>query len=209
VSARDRLLATVLLLGATGCFDRRSDAYTCTLPSDCGDGRTCDQGWCVEVGGALADADPDAPDGEPADAFACPAACSSCDESGTCLIACSAAGSCPTLVTCPPGIACKVDCSGIDSCLAGIDCSAAGSCRIECSLDRACAGPITCGTGVCLVECKGIDSCAGGIECRESCQCQTDCDGAGSCAIDPSCPETGNCFQGGNCTFAPGPCNTC
>lgn len=33
---------------ATGCgFDTRTGAYTCELPSDCEDGRTCIDGWCV------------------------------------------------------------------------------------------------------------------------------------------------------------------
>jgi len=224
VSRATALAAALVALAATACgFDRRSPGYACQPGDDCGAGRTCSQGWCVDIGGdagdagggdaaPVADADPNQPDaalGGP-DAFVCPGVCSSCTVDGTCIIACDATGSCASGVVCPAGIPCKVECNGASSCAGAIDCSAATSCRVECTNQDACAGAIACGSGVCRVECGGSGSCSGGIDCVDACQCDTFCTGSGSCAVAPTCPPPSQCTTGGGeCTGVPGPCNSC
>jgi hypothetical protein len=217
----------LLLLAALGAcsLERRSDSFACENQSDCGDGRTCDQGWCVETGGPTIDADPNAPDadpnapdadpnapdGAPADAFQCPLACSSCNEDNVCIMACAADDSCAEQVVCPPGVSCKVECEGDNSCAAGVDCTDATSCRIECNGAGACAERLLCGAGQCIVECPGDGSCAAGTDCSDSCSCQTTCaptacDAPSEC-VSPDNPCTDNDDDCGG--LANGNCNTC
>jgi hypothetical protein len=208
-----------LILGvalACGCsFQHRSEDYACEVPSDCGSGRTCDQGWCVEVGGPVVDADPNAPDADPnapdaqpADAFVCPGACDFCDELAICHIQCSAGTPCNTApVVCPAGVACKVECMGTDTCEMGVDCTASSNCRVECTGSSSCGGPIACGEGPCTVECTNTSTCTGGIDCVDSCSCLTDCSGGGACVPPPECPA--GCGSGGDCRNNQQECNTC
>jgi hypothetical protein len=218
-----RAVLLVIAIAAGGCsFQRRSESYTCQVPSDCGPGRTCDQGWCVEVGEPGIDADPDAPDadpnapdGAPPDAFVCPPECSSC-EGTLCIIQCNTSdGAAPcnaAPITCPPGVACKVECLAGNSCASGVDCSDSANCRIECTGTGSCAGPLTCGAGPCHIECDD-GTCTGGIDCREACQCQTFCAGNTSCMPLPMCkiPQGGgDCIGGQNeCVANTIQCMTC
>lgn len=215
------LLAVALL---TACsVDRRSESYTCDTETDCGAGRTCDEGWCVEVGGGgdgdggelpVVDADPNAPDADPDApdaAFICPPTCSSCNIDNVCIMACAADASCPTQVVCPPGVSCKVECEGANSCAAGVDCSDASSCRIECTGVDSCAQRIVCGQGQCIVECNANGSCAAGTDCSESCSCLTNCvatacEGPSECT-DPGSPCTDNDDDCGG--IENGNCNSC
>jgi len=208
---RVALAVAALAAIAAGCgIERRSTAFACETSADCGSGVTCQQGWCVGTAdgdGGTVDADPNAPDADPN--FVCPAGCSRCDASQTCIISCDDPVDCPAVITCPADVACKVECLGNGACMAGIDCSAARSCRIECTADNTCNGAILCGSGVCRVECEGSQSCAGGIDCDQSCLCDTFCNGSGACAAAPTCPPPGQCTSGTDCTSAPGQCNTC
>jgi len=208
---RAPLLLAVALVAACS-FQRRSEDYACQVASDCGAGRTCDQGWCVEVGGPVVDADPNAPDadptlpdGAPPDAFVCPPACSSCD-GDICLIACDTSdGAAPcnaSPVVCPAGIQCKVECLADSSCASGVDCSQSSNCRIECTGTGSCDAPLTCGAGPCHIECDD-GTCTGGIDCREACQCQTFCTGNSSCLPAPMCKVP---VGGGDCVGAQSEC---
>ena len=213
--------AAMLLLAAiaAGCsFQRRSEGYACETPTDCGPGRTCDQGWCVEVGGPTIDADPNAPDadpnlpdGAPADAFVCPTGCDFCDEVGICHITCNTSdvgAPCnAAAVACPAGVACKIECLATDSCAMGVNCSAASNCRVECTGIDSCAGPITCSDGPCHVECTNTNACGGNISCPDSCSCFTDCSGGGACGGTITCPP--GCSQGGECRNNQQECSTC
>lgn len=210
-------LAAVTTMVASCSFERRTEGFACSAPSECGEGRTCAEGWCVEIAGPggdampVADADPNQPDANvgPDAAFVCPAECTSCTGT-TCNIVCSGLNSCAPQVVCPAGIPCKVECNGEDSCVNGIDCTDASSCRIECGQLDACAGLIQCGTGVCIVECTGANSCAAGTSCADSCQCITACEGAGSCLADSTCPPGNACSNNqGDCTGESLSCNEC
>jgi hypothetical protein len=218
VKAAAALAVTMLASSlAAGCsFERRSPAYACEIEAHCDPGRTCQQGWCVEIasdGGPGIDADPNAPDATDAAASCSADVCTRCDVEGRCIIACDGAGSCPDQVVCPAGLPCKVECNGEGSCMGGIDCSAARRCDIECTNTSACAGLLSCPAGTCNVECGGIDSCAGGIDCSGSCACRTLCTGSGSCATPPSCPAQlpAQCTSGIECVYGQGPggCSTC
>ena len=37
----------VLALALTGCFQRSSDSFTCSINSDCTGGRICEGGFCI------------------------------------------------------------------------------------------------------------------------------------------------------------------
>lgn len=219
---RAAALSWLAVLACTaGCFDRRSKAFACEREEDCGNGRTCQEGWCVEAAAPTIDADPDAPDADPdapdadpnapdAGPFECPPECGSCDETNTCIMNCAGDDSCPTTVVCPMGVKCKVECGGARSCMAGVDCSDASLCRIECMGTDSCAGLVECGAGTCLVECgdtngNGMNSCALGVDCDQSCQCDTLCDGSGSCAVAPTCPDPPG---GQDCTAGDGDCDS-
>ena len=204
------LALVVLLAGVTaGCsFDRRTGAFRCDNGEPCGDGRVCENGWCVlanQPGGDGGDGsgnnDASGIDG----AFVCPQSCTRC-EGDLCVIDCNTGGACATEVVCPAGIRCKVEC-GASACVAGIDCSAAQSCRIECTGQDACAGPITCSPGFCRLECGGSNSCVGGIDCSDSCACETLCTGSGACTPPPTCPT--GCTSGQGECIINGQCNQC
>lgn len=209
---RGALVAILFAAGAGGCsFQHRSEAYACETADECGAGRLCDRGWCVEVAGPAIDADPNAPDAPPGDAFVCPAACDSCDELGTCVITCDTSDvSAPcnaAALVCPAGIACRVQCLAADSCAMGVDCSAASSCEIACQANNSCPGPLACGAGPCTVDCSSVGACTGGVDCAISCSCTTPCGGGGACQPEPICPE--GCSSGGECRNDLPECDTC
>jgi hypothetical protein len=213
----------VLLAAVAGCsFQRRSSEYACDVPADCGAGRTCENGWCVEIGGPVIDADPSAPDADPnapdgatPDAFVCPLGCTTC-EGEICVITCNTSdvgAPCNAApIVCPAGVACKVECLAGSSCASGVDCSQSSNCRIECTGTSACDGPLTCGEGPCHIECDD-GTCTGGIDCREACQCQTFCAGGSSCMPLPMCkiPTGGGDCVGGQdeCVANQIECMTC
>lgn len=129
----------------------------------------------------------------------CPAQCTSCDQTGTCVIDCDQTN-CDNGVTCPPGRRCEVSCNGDNECGAGVSCSAATSCDITCNGDGACAGGITCGGVSCTIECNGEDACTGDIACN-AVTCDIDCRGDDVCEGSVCCLGS-DCGSGcqGNCT---------
>lgn len=103
-----------------------------------------------------------------------------CD-GGWCVIDCSAQGSCPANVQCPPGIPCDVRCSGLGSCTQGVDCTPASACRIGCIGQGACTGkPVGCSGLGCKIDCAGLGSCSEGVDCDAS-TCSIACTGDGTC----------------------------
>jgi hypothetical protein len=196
------LAALALLVAATpACsFERRSQAFSCQPGDDCGAGKSCVSGWCVDGdgGGGVVDADPNAPDSA-ADAEGCPSPCNVC-EGNLCVVSCTAAASCATEVVCPAGMLCRVECNGQGSCAGGVDCRGAiGNCKVECNTADTCAGLIRCGnpTTPCTVECVGADTCTGGVECSDACSCVVDCGGLGSCTTPAVCREGCTTGEGG------------
>ena len=189
------MLVAVMVGSLAGCpFQRRSEGYACDGPGDCGDGRVCSAGWCIESGDggqAVADADPDAPDAHvgPDSSFVCPPTCSRCDVD-TCVMDCAVSDACATEVVCPPGVKCRVECTGKNSCGGGIDCTTASECLVICIGNDSCDSLISCGTGPCRVNCTSPSTCTAGIDCADSCRCDTLCSGANSCTIPPTCPSS-------------------
>src|SRR3954469_1257892 len=100
---------------------RRSDAFACDPAgngSECGTGRVCRQGFCVESGGT----------------DACPGPCTSCGVGNrTCEIDCTGGTACGG-VQCPAGYDCTIRCSNGGTC-GDVDCAQAHS------RDVTCAGP--------------------------------------------------------------------
>jgi hypothetical protein len=176
---RSAILALLAIVGlglasSSSCFvNRLSERFTCTTSDDCDDGRTCDEGYCV-----------DAP---------CPSQCSSCSLlAGTCQINCNANRQCGD-IQCPAGFECDIRCNNSNAC-DDIDCTAAESCDIDCSGVGSC-GAIRCGTGECQVECTGAGACPS-IECATSCACEVACNNLAACP-SMSCPLDTVCREGG------------
>ena len=201
----------LIALAAPACgITARSDDFRCSAAAECGEGRSCVDGWCVtEPGdaGAVFDGAGSVADSAPGDATVCPPACDSCQRQ-TCIISCAESGACPELVVCPAGMDCEVRCTGSTACQSGIDCSEATRCDITCSDSGACTGPQVMGPVRCDVECSGAGTCSGGIDCSASCRCDTDCDGIGACIMEPSCPFA-ECVEGIECTDVGAGCHTC
>lgn len=180
--------AAVLALAAVaaGCsLDHVSDELACATPSECSAGRTCVDGYCVEV------------------AVACPGVCQSCV---TATRSCALDGDAtPTgNVTCPADWNCTITC-GRDACR-NVDCREAASCIVTCDGDQACDS-VRCGDGRCDVTCTGQDACTD-VDCRDSCACDVTCTDADACSNPAQCP--GNpCESGDGCTSDPGSCNQC
>lgn len=210
------------MAGLAACsIEGRSGDFACEGAADCGDGRSCQNGWCVLPGGGADDGGlipqvdagsggGDATPGVDAAAAVCSdAICDYCDN-GTCVFFCTAGGSCPAGVECPPGLPCRVVCSGVDSCAGGVDCTAASQCTIQCTKNGACAGPVECGGGPCDVSCSAREACIAGVDCSDSCACTTSCSGADACGIGPECPLAtcvdgdGDCISGADCDVCGG-----
>jgi hypothetical protein len=148
------------------------------------------------VDGLAIDAAIDAPGACEGNATACTTAGGTC-MSGTCVIACTSAG---TTYTCPAGMPCEID-AGNGCSRDTLDCSAATSCVIECKATNSCSNGVQfqCGnTTPCTIYCRANNSCdndsvSGGSGCTLEC-----CPGAnkvcnntsldGSCSSGSACP---------------------
>ena len=144
------LIALVPVLAGCG-IDKRTSAFQCETDGDCDSDRRCEEGFCTVGPRDLADAARGAGDGPvgidaaPADAFTCPAACTGgCLEDSTCVIDCSADGSCGDPIVCPASVPCQVSCTGADSCAAGVSCADSCSCEVLCGGAGSCATAATC-----------------------------------------------------------------
>jgi hypothetical protein len=201
---KSALLALSLVLA--GCsIQHRSDAYACTQTSECNNGRTCVDGFCVVNGGGV-----DAPRPGDAtmggDASSCPAGCSSCNTAQhTCTIDCRSSN-CNGQVACPAGYRCDIMCDTDNSCRNGVDCQAALSCNVTCSGTSSCRN-VQCGLGPCDINCSGPSSCRG-IACNSSCACDVTCTGNQSCAALIQCTSLA-CKSGLGCTSVPNVCHSC
>jgi len=171
------LTAGLLVIAASCLIDRKSSDFECSPGDDCGVGRMCDQGFCVQE--------------------ECPSACNDgCNTvSRTCDINCNGVGECGATV-CPAGYACSISCSRMNAC-SSVDCTMATSCEISCS-DRNACGSITCGSGACDIQCTDTDAC-GAINCGGSCACDVQCSTIGDECSTMTCPAgTGTpCTQDG------------
>lgn len=169
-------LAGLGSLSSSSCFvSRLSERFTCTVTEDCTDGRTCDQGYCVET--------------------PCPSPCTSCNlVDKTCRVECSSNQKCGN-VQCPAGFDCTIRCSNGNACQS-IDCAPARSCTIDCSGAGSC-GSINCGTGACDIDCAGAGACPS-IDCVGSCRCDVSCNNTPACP-SIACPHPVDtfCTQGG------------
>lgn len=161
------VVATVVLASAASCLiHRKSDDLKCDPSDDCGPGKMCDQGFCVDLG--------------------CPSVCTGgCDLANvTCNINCNSVGGCP-VVNCPMGFACNIDCSRLNAC-GSVNCGFGKSCQITCS-DRTACSTITCGIGPCDIRCTDTDAC-GTIDCHNSCACDVQCTTIGTQCSGMTCP---------------------
>jgi hypothetical protein len=168
------ILAVIALgsLSSTSCFvDRLSDRYTCTSDAQCMDGRTCNNGYCVQS--------------------PCPTACSSCDVAAKiCNINCTQNRPCGD-VQCPDGYDCRIDCSRAGSCgritcgpgPCDISCTGAGACpSIDCTSSCACDVRCNNAVGVCPdVSCPMVL----GTACTDSGMAGAPCDSSGVCDTCP------------------------
>ncbi|MBV8761280.1 MAG: hypothetical protein JO257_28545 [Deltaproteobacteria bacterium] len=201
-------LVIALVLLASCSIQHRSDGFACTKQSDCNNGRTCTDGFCVLPGGGGVDAPGshvDAP-GTHADAATCPAGCSTCNVTQhTCTIDCRSSN-CNGAVACPAGYKCDIMCDSDNSCRNGVDCTAALSCNITCSGGSSCR-TVQCGLGPCDVACSGNSSCRG-VACGNSCACDVTCTGNQSCLDTIQCTSLA-CKSGLGCTSVPTVCHSC
>lgn len=191
-------LAAAALSLAAGCsVSHKSGDFACDVQSDCANGRSCIDGFCVL---------PD--DGGVPDALVCPSVCTSCSfdqKQKSCTIDCALNGGCTQQVTCPTGFSCQVLCSRDGACSNGVSCLGATSCKITCSGTQSCRG-LVCGLGVCNVACTGNASC-GEVSCGSSCACDVSCGGVALCR-NLTCKPSCNIGTRG-CTSLAGNCNTC
>jgi hypothetical protein len=190
--------AGLAALSTASCsVHRLSDGYACNpagTGSECGSGRFCDQGFCVEGGSTEG----------------CPGQCTTCDvEDKTCRIECNAGNPCSN-VQCPAGYDCTIRCSNSGAC-GIVDCAQAHSCDIDCSGSAAC-GPLNCGLQECSIRCAGMFACPL-IDCAASCKCDVTCNNVASCpsmecptALGP-CTEQGS--AGATCDSSQPGCDVC
>jgi hypothetical protein len=99
--SRALIVALAVVIGASCLVDRRTSEYTCSTTADCGEGRICEDGYCV-IG--------DEPD-------KCPDACNAGCNLGQdeCNIVCNAVTDCGE-VRCPAGFECDITCDGPGAC---------------------------------------------------------------------------------------------
>jgi hypothetical protein len=198
------------VIAAGGCsISHRSDDFACTKQSDCINGRTCTDGFCVAP-----QLDSGVPsDGRPGgDAASCPSQCTSCNTTTkTCTVDCALNGTaCNQQVTCPVGWSCNIACSTPNSCRNGINCVNSKSCTITCSGKQSCQN-VSCGAGPCKIDCSGNSSC-NNVNCGQSCACDVTCQVNSLCS-NLTCKAPPNCnsqlpLRG--CTSLLLPiCNTC
>jgi hypothetical protein len=195
----------------------------CDRSSDCSSGQICgNDGWCATPANAgncarvLNDAAPvrdstatgsDAP--PDADTSMCDQACvnGTCDQ-GTCVIDCSAYGSCNIDILCPASVPCRVVC-GDKACAHHITCPPSQPCDIECTGAFACGDQIFCGTAKCTVTCSGFAACNHKTNCGSACACDVECTGSTSCPEASVCPGGMACTYGHGCTSAKTACDSC
>lgn len=194
--------AGLAALSAASCsVHRLSDGYTCDPAgsgSECGSGRFCDQGFCVESGSSEM----------------CPGQCNSCDVvNRTCRIDCSQGNSCGN-VQCPAGYDCTIRCNNGQAC-GDIDCALARSCDIDCTGAAAC-GNVNCGSHACSIRCSGGANACPMIDCAASCSCDVSCNNPAFCpsmacptAPGPLGPCTENGSAGAPCDSSGPGCDVC
>jgi hypothetical protein len=189
-----------LALASAGCsVSHRSGDFACKLPSDCVDGRTCLDGFCVLP------VDSGIPDMPHADAAVCPSVCTSCNpDQKTCIVDCALNGGCQQAIACPLGFSCDVRCSVADACSKGVNCTGSTSCKIACSGVQSCRG-LTCGFGVCNVSCSGSGACSD-VNCSTSCACDVTCNASALCR-NLTCKP--GCAVVRGCSSLLSSCNTC
>ena len=187
-------------VAVAGCsVSHRSGDFTCERQTDCSNGRSCVDGFCVlpEDAGL---------DGARVDAAVCPSVCTSCAlDQKLCTIDCALNGGCKQLVTCPLGFACNVLCSEDNACSSGLNCTGGTSCKVTCSGTQSCRN-LSCGLGPCNVSCTGNASC-GEIACGNSCSCDVSCSASALCR-NLTCKQ-GCAASSRSCTSLPLGCNTC
>jgi hypothetical protein len=190
---------------ASSCsVEHRSDAYACSVNTDCTGGRICDNGFCVVRNTIDASNVTDGPKGDSSN-NGCPSPCSTCNvQDKTCTINCQSSN-CTNAVTCPAGYKCDIMCNTDNACRNGIDCRGAASCTIACASRQACE-TVQCGSGPCDVTCAGVASCRD-IECNNSCACDVRCTGSQSCDT-VECTSLA-CESGSGCTSVPAFCHAC
>lgn len=188
--------AGLAALSVASCsVHRLSDAFTCDPDGDgheCGSGRFCSEGFCVQT--------------------ECPAQCASCDTGDrTCRIQCTAGKPCGN-VQCPPGYDCTIRCMNNGACGA-VDCAQARSCDVACSGPGSC-GNLSCGMKPCTIDCSGALACPV-IDCADSCSCDVTCSNPATSCPSRSCPMStgGPCTDdgtaGGLCSSDPPGCGLC
>lgn len=199
-------LVIALALLAACSIQHRSGEYACTKQSDCNNGRTCTDGFCVLPGGGGPDAPKSIDAPSHGDSASCPAGCSTCNVGQkTCTIDCRSSN-CNGQVACPAGYKCDIQCDTDNSCRNGVDCTAALSCNITCSGGNTCRN-VECGLGPCDVACSGVSSCRG-VACNSSCACDVTCTGNQSCSDTIACTSLA-CKSGLGCTSVPTVCHSC
>ncbi|NVB80050.1 MAG: hypothetical protein HOV81_16775 [Kofleriaceae bacterium] len=169
---KPQLLAIVLggsVIAA--CFvERPSAVFECNDQSDCSDGRTCTDGYCVVSN--------------------CPDDCTSCNEGAkTCLVTCTSADECFGTIDCPSGWTCTITCTGDGACR-DVRCASGSKCDITCTgsnacddiyCSNACGCDLTCiGTACSSWSCPTANN---GNECTTDGTVDTPCDSSrtGSC----------------------------
>lgn len=188
-------------------------SVACRTSSDCGAGQACGaDGFCTSPGiagacgvAAVVDAAAQPPDGA-VPASLCAATCPGACDGETCVLDCSAAGSCGDDIQCPEDLACRVVC-GDNACGGRILCQKAASCSVQCSGASSCAGDVRCGDGACTVACTGFLSCGRRVQCPDACACDVACSGVFSCHDKAVCPR--ECDDGRGCTSARATCQQC
>ena len=197
------------------------------LNRECPDGKTCDNGACVDPQAILADGgtteDAERIESGAVDAVAVtdamadgsnPSTCPGCKgdcTSGTCVVTCTDLAPC-TGELCTPNMPCDISCKNASSCKS-ISCSTQDqSCKITVSATNGATGGIACratGSGTCEVHCAAPQACDGPgmpvtvqaysatIECKGTAACRL---AVVSCDTIKSCAL--QCAPGGGPDFA-------
>ena len=207
------MIRIVFLCALAACsINHRTDQLACERQTDCDNGQTCSEGFCLVVGNPSDGPGPD-PDGPKPDSQTCPTQCTSCQlATMTCTVDCNQSpATCQAAINCPAGFNCNILCTRNDVC-SSINCSQAASCKIECKGNSTCDN-VTCGPGPCDINCIGGQAC-GAVDCDSSCACNVACGNNAGLCLNVSCPDPdgpGTCsgLGPGRCTSERDGCNTC